>query len=259
MEEVPIKICVENQDFVDVALGLFYTGTNRDMEIMVVSTWALWYNRNQCVHEGEKLAASQVWDFAWNLLLNYNEASKFFKLGPDYCEISWMKPPKGVYKINVDGATAERGRNSSIGVIIRNYKGEVVAGMCRLLNGNFSVLETELLALEAGILLAKDLGFQQIIIEFDSLLAAQSISAKIISGEIGHIVQGMLCYLDCFDSWIVQHVKREFNRVAHELAHYAKCREVNLVWEGCSPPIVSHLILRIGYELAVSLLLCFLC
>ena len=129
-KECPIKICAENQDFVDVALGLFYAGTNRDMEIMAVTTWAIWYNRNQCVHEGEKLVAS----------------------------------------------------------------------MCRLLNGNFSVLETELLAMEAGILLAKDLGFQQIIIESDSLLAAQSISTKIINGETGHIVQGMLCNLDCFGS-----------------------------------------------------------
>ena len=100
------------------------------MEIMAVTTWAIWYNRNQCVHEGEKLVAS----------------------------------------------------------------------MCRLLNGNFSVLEIELLAMEAGILLEKDLGFQQIIIESDSLLAAQSISTKIINGETGHIVQGMLCNLYCFGS-----------------------------------------------------------
>ena len=54
--------------------------------------------------------------------------------------------------------------------MIRDYKGEAAAGMCRLLNGNFSVVETEMLAVEAGILLAKDLGFQQIIIESDFLL-----------------------------------------------------------------------------------------
>ena len=59
-KECPTKICVENQDFVDVALGLFYAGTNRDMEIMAVTTWEIWYNRNQCVHEGEKLAVGQV-------------------------------------------------------------------------------------------------------------------------------------------------------------------------------------------------------
>ncbi|KAK7836326.1 hypothetical protein CFP56_022748 [Quercus suber] len=77
--------------------------------------------------------------------------------------------------------------------------------------------------------------------------AAQSITEKTISGEIGHIVQGILCYLDCFGSWKVQHVKREFNRVAHELAHHARCKEVNQVWEGCSPPIVIHLILQDRY------------
>ena len=138
--------------------GTIYAGTTRDLEIMVAMAWAIWYNRNQCVHESEKQAVGQIWDFASSLLLNYKEASKYFQLGPAFCEVSWKKPPMGVYKINVDGATSERGRKSSIGVIIRDFKGEAATGLCRLLNGNFSVLEMEMLAVEAGVLLAKELG-----------------------------------------------------------------------------------------------------
>ena len=182
---------------------------------MVVTAWAIWYNRNQYVHESEKQAVGQIWDFASSLLLNYKEASKYFQLGPTWSGLL------GVYKINVDGATSERGRKSSIGVIIRDFKGEAAAGLCRLLNGNFSVLEMEMLAVEAGVLLAKELGLQQIIIESDSLLAVQSISAKEVSGETGHIVKGILSIMDCFSSWQIRHVKRDSNRLAHELALYA--------------------------------------
>ena len=79
--ECLIKICAENQDFSDIALGLLHAGTTRDLEIMVVTAWAIWYNRNQCVHEFEKQSAGQIWDFALSLLLNYKEASKLFQLG----------------------------------------------------------------------------------------------------------------------------------------------------------------------------------
>ena len=102
-KECPIKIYAENQDFSDIALGLLYARTIRDLEIMVVTTWAIWYNRNQCVRESEKQVASQIWYFASNLLLNYKEASNYFQLGLAFCEVSWKKPPIGVYKIDVDG------------------------------------------------------------------------------------------------------------------------------------------------------------
>ena len=179
-----------------------------------------------------------------SLLQDYKEAAMFFQLGPSSCELSWKKPPMGVYKINVDGATSKRGRKSSIGVIIRDFKGEATAGLCRLLLGNFSVLEAETLAMEASILLAKDFGLQQIIIESDSLLPVQSISTKEVSRETGHIIQGILSNLECFSSWQIRHVKRDFNRVAHELALYAKCKEMSQVWEGCSLSIVRHLIIH---------------
>ena len=43
-----------------------------------------------------------------------------------------------------------------------------MAGLCKLLPGNYTVMETEIMAVEAGILLAKELVLQQVITETDS-------------------------------------------------------------------------------------------
>ncbi|KAL0015868.1 hypothetical protein SO802_002937 [Lithocarpus litseifolius] len=186
--------------------------------------------------------AKQVWNFAVSVLVDYKEAAKYCLLGPSSCEVSWKKPPAGVFKINTDGATANDGRQSSIGVIIRDCRGETVAALCRVLPGCFTVDEIEVLAIEAGILLAKDLDLHQIVIELDSLSTVNSILSKDFSGGLGHIVNGILSSLDGFSSWQVRHLKRDFNRVAHELAHFARCDNVNQVWRGVSPLVVRNLI-----------------
>uniref|UniRef100_A0A7N2N343 RNase H type-1 domain-containing protein n=1 Tax=Quercus lobata TaxID=97700 RepID=A0A7N2N343_QUELO len=75
-----------------------------------------------------------------------------------------------MFKINVDGATSEIDRNSSVGVVIRDAAAET-------------------------------------------------------SGYLGHVYQGILSLLSSFSSWKIKHVKREYNRAAHELAQYARMKE----------------------------------
>ncbi|XP_075665796.1 uncharacterized protein LOC142635543 [Castanea sativa] len=45
-----------------------------------------------------------------------------------------------------------------------------------------------------------------------------SIWSKDSSGGFGHIVNGILSSLDEFSNWQIRHLKRDFNKVAHELA-----------------------------------------
>ena len=54
----------------------------------------------------------------------------------------WEAPPTSMYKVNV---------------VIRNSKGEPIAELCKLLPRQFSSLEIEIIALENGILLAKEM------------------------------------------------------------------------------------------------------
>lgn len=81
-KECPIVISAENQDFSDIALRLLSAGTARDLKVLVVTAWAIWYNRNQWVHEAEKRKACQIREFTSGLLQDYKEATKFFRLGP---------------------------------------------------------------------------------------------------------------------------------------------------------------------------------
>lgn len=240
-KECPVAISDSSHDFSDVSLHILAEGTTKDLEIMVVTAWSIWYSRNQRVHEAEGQTPSQNWNFASNLLQDHKEASNYFLYGPSACEISWKRPPEGVYKINTDGATSDDGRKSSIGVIIRDSKGETVAGLCKLLPGNYTVMETEIMAVEVGILVAKELELQKVITETDSLPVVQSIVAKENSKEVGHLAQGILSLAGCFSSWKIGHLKRDYNRVAHELAYFARCNEISQDWKGFSPPMLKHL------------------
>ena len=127
-------------------------------------------------------------------------------------------PPPGVFKINIDGATSENERNSSVGVVIRDATGTVHVACCKYLQGRYSVEEVEALAMEWRLILAKEQKISQIILEFDSLIAVHSVIAIETNGCLGHVYQGILSLLSSFSSWKIKHVKRDYNRAARELA-----------------------------------------
>ena len=77
----------------------------------------------------------------------------------------------------------------------------MVAALCRVLLDCFSVDETEVLAIEAGILLARELDLHQVIVESDSLSVVQQILVKDFSGGLGHIFHGIRGFLQEFNSW----------------------------------------------------------
>ena len=75
-------------------------------------------------------------------------------LASDRKEVDSASP--GVSKINVAGATSENDRNSSVGVIIRDATGTVTTACCKYLQGQYSGEEVEALAIECGLLLARE-------------------------------------------------------------------------------------------------------
>ena len=219
------------------------TRATQDLETLFVTSWSIWYNRNQKVFEDASHSPDQVWFYAATTRYDYRKATALCNQNQTSNVGRWEAPPSGMCKVNVDGAVSGDGGLSSVGVIIRNNKGEAITALCKLLLGQYSSLEKKKsIALENGILLAKVMELTQVIFESNALTVIQDFQVKETNGSSGHLYQGIISLLESFCSWKVCHLKREYNKAAHALAQYAKCNGTNQVWKGCVPWMVQHII-----------------
>ena len=113
--------------------------------------------------------------------------------------------PPGIHKVNVDGTSLEQDSFSSVGVVIRDSKGQVVATLCLLLQSYYSAELTKVFALEQGVLLAQELQLPQVIFESDSLAVIQAINDKALRSNFGHLIQGILQVCDSFEAYHFKH------------------------------------------------------
>ena len=223
-------------DITDIAMRIMDKETNMDMEIFFVIAWSIWYNRNQVVYEQPYLTASQVWDYAQRLRCDYKDAITANLLRQQPPSVGWVAPPPNMFKINVDGAIADDDRRSSVGVVIRECRGIMVAAKGVLFNASYDVETTEALAIEPGTLLAAEMKLPQVLIESDSLIVIQAMNSGSCHGIIGPVIHGILNLLNQFMNWKVLHLKMDYNKVAHELAQYVKKAGMSQTWIGSEPP-----------------------
>ena len=57
---------------------------------------------------------------------------------------------------------------------------------------------------------------------------------------MGHLVQSIQSVKFVFSCCSFYHVKRDYNKAAHELAQFAKCNQASNLWKGVIPPCLVH-------------------
>ena len=193
------------------------------------------------VNEDCGAVAEHVWGLAICLIEDFKEANIQIIKQKETKDRVWKPPPKDVHLINVDGAIPAMEGNSGIGVIIRDWNNKVVAALSMPLSGRFAVEETEAIAMEQGIVLAKELGLNQIILEGDSMQTVQAICSKDVWGVAGHIIHGILQGMNGFNYAEARYICRNSNKIAHELAQQAKSSREECKWIGVVPENLANL------------------
>ncbi|XP_071921885.1 uncharacterized protein [Coffea arabica] len=202
---------------------------NELTELTVVTMWLLWKSRNQSLFAGKTERAAQVGVYAkaflqeyWNLLRR--QGSRQYKE-----HTKWVAPEQSYLKINVDGAFSEQA--AGVGLVVRNYLGQVEAAMAARVEGVHNAEHVECLAFLYALEFARDFGISHFLLEGDALNIVQKINSKEPDlSLIGHLIHGIRTMLHSFDFVKVSHVRRTNNVPAHIISKLSLSFKGRRVW-----------------------------
>nr|KYP66849.1 Putative ribonuclease H protein At1g65750 family [Cajanus cajan] len=182
----------------------------------------LWHRRNRAIFQGQSITTNQVVaeinaQMIFATTYGLNQQSQVGEVNYSY-RLNWMKPPKGILKLNCDGAVFRENMASCGGVIRDSYGRFVVAFTEKL--GMCSILKSKLWAIIHGlrILVNRNLG-HQVIIESDSSIAVRFVNEGCFgSHPYFTLVQEIKELSNQFSLFSCYHILREDNLVADILA-----------------------------------------
>jgi hypothetical protein len=200
-------------------------------ETIVVAGWYIWWQRREAI-KGENVASASSSAFAIHALTaNYGESlpSSVPK------KIMWSKPSRKSYKMNVDACFFPAGVGA-VAAVIRNSKGEAIAGGAWPMTNILDAGTAEAIALRSGLLFLENIHCTPTIVESDNLDLMNACDG---GSEIWSPYTAILA--DCFQiaqrigGISFQHCPREANKVAHNLARTSFDTNQVFVWDGDPP------------------------
>ncbi|KAL6961204.1 hypothetical protein U1Q18_052490 [Sarracenia purpurea var. burkii] len=235
--------------------GMFHNWTReiiltKDMKTsgwFAIIAWTIWNERNSFVFTGKSTLVESAITRAKDLQMQYLEANTKEAAKEDDAidelNVMWRPLDQGIYKINVDGACEGEKMRVGLGVVIRDWKGEFVAGYSQRLPGNSSPETTETLAVLRGLSLARDLSINHIVIESDALNIVKAINTNDEDfSAVGISTENNKRLMGGFQSEYCVHVARGKTKLAHAFAKHALHIDGEALWsEGC-PLWVFHIL-----------------
>ena len=206
---------------------LTYTHKERkNPELLASVMWSLWHRRNQVWTSPTDYPLSQVAPTVLQAMADFQRANSNDAPQPrnfSQSRIRWSPPSEGMIKVNFDGAQFRDMGKMSLGVVIRDSRGQALASLSEQASLPFSPEIVEAMAAARAISFTQGLGFTSFILEGDSVNIIKVLQSDdesfspyslILSSAKSMVVTG--------SSIKYSHVGRTGNIVAHDLAKHAR-------------------------------------
>lgn len=189
--------------------------------------WGIWFARNQKLWENKVLTPAVALAWSSRQIVEWVEANKNRKKGGlqsaiegEHHRKKWTPPENGSVKMNVDASVYPGADSFSVGMVLRDCKGQFLRGKVMKLPGCVPVEEAEMTAIYEALVWSKEFpDQQQITVESDSLICVNAINkAKKNYLEMGDLTEQCREVCRTRNGISVVFTKKQANRVAHRMA-----------------------------------------
>ncbi|XP_075654837.1 uncharacterized protein LOC142625007 [Castanea sativa] len=225
-------------------------GSDCDTELFAMISWTLWFRCNKSSFSPSGIPLEQVLQHAYEGLQEFWTANQPAQLQRVRPRERWSDPHAGLYRINFDGALFTSLDRARIGVIIWDCNGLVMASLSQAIPLPLTVLETETVAVARALEFALELGLDSVILEGDYEILMKSLMQDSLSlATSGLLIQDVKVIAESFQCISFSHVRREGNKVAHNLVRHAYHVTGFSVWMKDVP---SHTLVSYQADLPIS-------
>jgi ribonuclease HI len=187
--------------------------------------WVLWQNRNNKLWNaaqdtGRNLGfkTRYLWD-EWNDVQQVTHRSRNSEQQQHH---SWEKPPHGWFKCNIDAGFYKDANKTTTGWCLRDHMGRFIGAGTTWLNGNYSIIEGEAIALLEAMRALEQRRISNVIFKTDAKSVDDAIQYfRGGNSEFSLLVSNISNYLSNGQNFVVKFIKRQANMVAHSLARAA--------------------------------------
>ncbi|KAL3825323.1 hypothetical protein ACJIZ3_021352 [Penstemon smallii] len=193
---------------------------SKTFELCTIICWSIWHARNKWLFEGIQNAAPSIVIFARNYQTTlWSNFATVLRPQRQVTNMSWKAPLAGFVKINFDAAVNSRVGRCGLGVVARSEHGICVGWRSVCIRQSLDPTAAEARAALLAVEFAKERNWSKVIVEGDSSVVVNAIGCSSESrADYGIIIEDIKHIASSFESFSIQHLRREGNRVAHELA-----------------------------------------
>ncbi|PRQ38614.1 putative ribonuclease H-like domain, reverse transcriptase zinc-binding domain-containing protein [Rosa chinensis] len=189
-----------------------------EFALLLVLLWSIWKERNQRLWSRKFKTLHQVYFQVRNFVQLLKSSTSRRSRGVVRPRRSWLPPPSGWLKANIDGAFNQDSHCGGIGVLIRDSTGSIVGGFCGKISNVLSPDIVEAMAGREACELAAEFQLAPIVFESDCLKLVEASKCDEEDGSgFGRIVEDIRFLLSSTPSAFFSHVFRESNLAAHKL------------------------------------------